>query len=96
MRFTVDWIDGGVNRAAEERATLCELGIYVDSQNACRFIDYARPTKKPRLSLFLRFTLPKVWRPTGGSLSAAAAETTESGVIEPGLRSPICSSGQTA
>ena len=41
MRFTVDWIDGGVNRAAEERATLCELGIYVDSQNACRFIDYA-------------------------------------------------------
>ena len=40
MKFSVDWIDGGLNRAAEERATLCELGIYVDGQNACRFIDY--------------------------------------------------------
>ncbi len=43
MRFLVEWIDGGVNRAAEERATLCELGIElgidVDAQNACRFID---------------------------------------------------------
>ena len=41
MRFSVDWIDGGANRAAEERATLCELGIDVDRRNACRFIDYA-------------------------------------------------------
>ena len=41
MRFSVEWIDGGLNRAAEERATLCKLGIYIQGQNACRFIDYA-------------------------------------------------------
>jgi len=40
MRFSVDWIDGGLNRAAEERATLCDLRIYVSDQNACRFVDY--------------------------------------------------------
>ncbi len=40
MRFSVEWIDGGLNRAAEERATLCKLGIYIQGQNACRFIDY--------------------------------------------------------
>ena len=39
MRFLVDWIDGAANRAAEERATLCDLRIYVSDQNACRFID---------------------------------------------------------
>ena len=39
MRFSVEWIDGGLNRAAEERATLCKLGIYLQGQNACRFID---------------------------------------------------------
>ena len=41
MRFSVEWIDGGMNRAAEERATLCKLGIYLQDQNVCRFIDYA-------------------------------------------------------
>ncbi len=40
MRFSVEWIDGGLNRTAEERATLCKLGIYIQGQNACRFIDY--------------------------------------------------------
>ncbi len=40
MRFSVDWIDGGLNRAAEERATLCDLRIYVSDQNACRFVDF--------------------------------------------------------
>ena len=40
MRFSVEWIGGGLNRAAEERATLCNLGIYIQGQNACRFIDY--------------------------------------------------------
>ena len=39
MRFSVEWIDGGLNRTAEERATLCKLGIYIQGQNACRFID---------------------------------------------------------
>ena len=36
----VDWIDGGLNGAAEERATLCDLRIYVSDQNACRFVDF--------------------------------------------------------
>ena len=45
MRFSVEWIGGGLNRTAEERtaeerATLCKLGIYIQGQNACRFIDY--------------------------------------------------------
>ena len=40
MRFSVDWIDGGLNGAAEERATLCDLIIYVSDQNACRFVDF--------------------------------------------------------
>ena len=40
MRFSVDWIDGGLNGAAEERATLCDLRIYVSDQNACRFVDF--------------------------------------------------------
>ena len=40
MRFSVDWIDGGVNGGAEERATLCDLRIYVSDQNACRFVDF--------------------------------------------------------
>ena len=40
MRFSVEWIGGGLNRSAEERATLCKLGIYIQGQNACRFIDY--------------------------------------------------------
>ena len=39
MRFSVDWIDGAANRAAEERATLCDLAIYVDGRNVCRLID---------------------------------------------------------
>ncbi len=40
MRFSVEWIDGGSNGAAEERATLCDLRIYVSDQNACRFFDF--------------------------------------------------------
>ena len=40
MRFSVEWVDGGLNVAAEERATLCELRIYVSDQNACHFVDF--------------------------------------------------------
>ena len=40
MRFSVEWIDGGSNGAVEERATLCDLRIYVSDQNACRFVDF--------------------------------------------------------
>ena len=39
MKFSVEWIDGGTNAAAEERATLCELRIFLGNENACRFLD---------------------------------------------------------
>ena len=39
MKFSVEWIDGGTNAAAEERATLCDLRILVGNDNACRFLD---------------------------------------------------------
>ena len=39
MKFSVEWIDGGMNAAAEERATLCDLRILLGSENACRFWD---------------------------------------------------------
>ena len=35
-----DWIERGMNVSAEERATLCNLRIDVDEQNACRFFDF--------------------------------------------------------
>ena len=39
MKFSVEWIDGGTNAAAEERATLCDLRILLGNENACRFLD---------------------------------------------------------
>ena len=39
MRFSTEWIDHGPNASAEERATLCRLGLYVSEENACRFLD---------------------------------------------------------
>ena len=39
MRFLVEWINGGTNAAAEERATLCDLRILLGDENACRFWD---------------------------------------------------------
>lgn len=39
MKFSVEWIDGGTNAAAEERATLCDLRILLGNDNACRFLD---------------------------------------------------------
>lgn len=41
MQFSVDWIDGARNASAEERATLCDLQIFVGAANACRFYDAA-------------------------------------------------------
>ena len=41
MKFSVDWIDGARNANAEERATLCDLQIFVGDANACRFYDAA-------------------------------------------------------
>ena len=39
MKFSVEWIDGGTNAAAEERTTLCDLRILLGNDNACRFLD---------------------------------------------------------
>ena len=39
VQFSIDWLDGGENAAAEERATLCELKIVVGNDNACLFFD---------------------------------------------------------
>ena len=39
MRFSTEWLEGGENVAAEERATLCELKIVVGDENACLFFD---------------------------------------------------------
>ena len=40
MRFLANWLDRGLNAAQEERATLCELQIFVDDKNVCYFVDY--------------------------------------------------------
>lgn len=39
MKFLVEWIDGGPNASAEERATLCDLRIVVGGVNACSHLD---------------------------------------------------------
>ena len=40
LDFSTEWVKGGVNAIVEERRTLCDLRIYVDSQNVCVFDDY--------------------------------------------------------
>ena len=39
MRFQTDWISGGNNACPEERATLCDLRIFVAEHNVCEFFD---------------------------------------------------------
>ena len=39
MRFQTDWIGGGSNACPEERATLCDLRIFVAEHNVCEFFD---------------------------------------------------------
>lgn len=39
MRFSTDWISDGPNASAEERATLCNLQIFVNDENACLHFD---------------------------------------------------------
>ena len=39
MRFSTEWIGEGPNASAEERATLCELQIFVNEENACLHFD---------------------------------------------------------
>ena len=39
MRFSVEWISGGPNACVEERATLCQLRIFIAEENACVFYD---------------------------------------------------------
>ena len=54
MRFSVEWIDGGRNACAEERATLCDLQIFVGNENACVFYEPESRTT------FEEITLPAV------------------------------------
>ena len=39
MKFSIEWVDGGTNAAAEEQATLCDLRILLGNENTCRFLD---------------------------------------------------------
>lgn len=39
MEFLVEWIDGVSNASAEERATMCDLRIFVGDTNACSHRD---------------------------------------------------------
>ena len=39
MRFSTEWIKEGPNASAEERATLCNLQIFVNGENACLHFD---------------------------------------------------------
>ena len=39
MRFSTEWISEGSNASAEERATLCNLQIFVNGENACLHFD---------------------------------------------------------
>ena len=36
VRFAIDWVSDGPNACAEERATLCDLQIYIGEKNVCR------------------------------------------------------------
>ena len=39
MRFSTEWIGHGPNASAEERATLCNLRVFVNDENACLHFD---------------------------------------------------------
>lgn len=54
MRLSTDWISEGANASAEERATLCNLQIFVDGENACLHFD---PDAK---TTFKHITVPAV------------------------------------
>ena len=54
MRLSTEWISEGANASAEERATLCNLQIFVDGENACLHFD---PDSK---TTFEHITVPAV------------------------------------
>ena len=54
MRFSTEWIKEGPNASAEERATLCNLQIFVNGENACLHFD---PDSK---TTFEHITVPAV------------------------------------
>ena len=54
MRFSTEWISDGVNASPEERATLCNLQIFVNDENACLHFD---PDSK---ATFEHITVPAV------------------------------------
>ena len=54
VRFSTEWISDGANASAEERATLCNLQIFVNGENACLHFD---PDTK---ATFEHITVPAV------------------------------------
>ena len=54
MQFLTEWISEGPNASAEERATLCNLQIFVNGENACLHFD---PDTK---ATFEHITVPAV------------------------------------
>ena len=71
MRFQTDWIGGGSNACPEERATLCDLRIFVAEHNVCEFFDLVSNER------FESLTVPSVHlaeglAPTGGAYSEVA------------------------
>ena len=54
MRFSAEWVDGARNVNAEERATLCDLQIFVGNENACVWYD---PTTR---ETYQHVTIPAV------------------------------------
>ena len=54
MRFSTEWITEGPNVSVEERATLCNLQIFVNDENACLHFD---PDSK---TTFEHITVPVV------------------------------------
>ena len=54
MQFLTEWISEGPNASAEERATLCNLQIFVNGENACLHFD---PDSK---TTFEHITVPAV------------------------------------
>ena len=64
MNLTAKWIEGpAINAAPEEAATLCDLRIFVDGENACRFIDFEEVDQEKQKGDHL--TIPAVYLAEG-------------------------------
>ena len=59
LNLSVDWVEHPtINAAPEEAATICDLRIFVDGKNACRFLDLDEVTVEDQESD--RLTIPAV------------------------------------